>query len=259
MLKQYKLVTVTGARQVSPRTRRLTFGGPELADFTDVAPDQQVKLFFGRNGEPRPWVPQPTADGDVMRWYQSFMAMPEERRPWMRAYSVREHRAEASEIDVDFFLHEDGRGPATSWAAAAEPGDVVGLLGPAPSQLAEPGPYDWRLFAGDQSALPAIAASLEALPAGAKALAYIEVADEHEVQELAVPTDVDVRWVHSGLLDAVRDAEFPTGPVYAWLAGEASVVKALRRHLIGERGVARDMIAFSGYWRVNATQEEIEM
>ena len=96
-------------------------------------------------------------------------------------------------------------------------------------------------------------------PAGAKALAYIEVADEHEVQELASPADTDVRWVHSGLVDAVRDAEFPAGPVYAWLAGEASLVKALRRHLIGERGVARDMIAFSGYWRVNATQEQIEM
>lgn len=258
MLKQYKLVTVTGVRQVSPRTRRLTFGGPELADFTDVAPDQQVKLFFGRNGEPRPWVPQPTGDGDVMRWYRSFMAMPEATRPWMRAYSVREHRAAASEIDIDFLLHEDG-GPATSWAATAEPGDVVGLLGPTPSRLAEPGPYDWRLFAGDQSALPAIAASLAALPAGVKALAYIDVHDEHEVQELAGPAGVDVRWVHNGLLDAVRAAEFPAGSVYAWLAGEASVVKALRRHLVGERGVAKNMIAFSGYWRVDGTQEEIRM
>ncbi|GAA3437457.1 siderophore-interacting protein [Kutzneria kofuensis] len=256
MLKRYKLVTVTRVRQVSPRTRRLTFGGPELADFTSVAPDQQVKLFFGRNGEPRPWVPQPPSDGDVMGWYRSYLAVPEERRPWMRAYSVRAHRAEASEIDIDFLLH-DVDGPATRWAATAEPGDVVGLLGPTESHLVRPGPYDWTLFAGDQSALPAIAASLAALPAGAKALAYIQVADENEVQELPSPADADVRWVHSGLVDAVCAAEFPDGDVFAWLAGEASVVKALRRHLVGDRGVPKNMIAFSGYWRVDATHEEL--
>jgi NADPH-dependent ferric siderophore reductase len=256
MLKQYKLVTVTRVRQVSPRTRRLTFGGPELADFASVAPDQQVKLFFGRNGERRPWVPQPPADGDVTRWYRSYLDVPEERRPWMRAYSVREHRAEAAEIDIDFLLHEES-GPATRWAATAEPGDVVGLLGPTRSHLVQPGPYDWILYAGDQSALPAIAASLAALPSQAKALAYIQVADEREVQELAGPADADVHWVHSGLLDAVRAAEFPDGPVFAWLAGEASLVRSLRRHLAGERGVAKNMIAFAGYWRVDATHEEL--
>jgi NADPH-dependent ferric siderophore reductase len=174
----------------------------------------------------------------------------------MRAYSVREHRAEAAEIDIDFLMHEEV-GPATRWAAAAEPGDVVGLLGPTPSHLVEPGPHDWTLFAGDQSALPAIAASLAALPSGGKALACIEVADEHEVQELSTPADVDVRWVHGGLLDAVRAAEFPAGAVFAWLAGEASLVRSLRRHLVGERGVPKSMIAFAGYWRVGATHDRL--
>ncbi|MFC0432385.1 siderophore-interacting protein [Kutzneria buriramensis] len=256
MSTQYKLVTVTRVRQVSPRTRRLTFGGPELADFTSVAPDQQVKLFFGRNGEARPWVPQPPADGDTMRWYQAYLDVPEERRPWMRAYSVRAHRADDAEIDIDFLMH-DVDGPATRWAAAAEPGDVVGLLGPTRSHLVTPGPYDWQLFAGDQSALPAIAASLAQLPVGAKALAYIEIADEREVQDLSSSAEIEVRWVHNGLLDAVRAAEFPDGAVYAWLAGEAYLVRSLRRHLVGDRGVPRHMIAFAGYWRVDATHDQL--
>jgi NADPH-dependent ferric siderophore reductase len=55
----------------------------------------------------------------------------------------------------------------------------------------------------------------------------------------------------------VRAAEFPDGPVFAWLAGEASLVRSLRRHLAGERGVAKNMIAFAGYWRVDATHEEL--
>ncbi|MGY1822354.1 siderophore-interacting protein [Geodermatophilus sp. SYSU D00079] len=36
---------------------------------------------------------------------------------------------------------------------------------------------------------------------------------------------------------------------YAWLAGEAGVVKQLRRHLVGDLGVPRGAVAFMGYWR----------
>jgi len=37
--------------------------------------------------------------------------------------------------------------------------------------------------------------------------------------------------------------------LYAWLAGEAGVIKQLRRHLVSERGVDRRSVAFMGYWR----------
>ena len=37
--------------------------------------------------------------------------------------------------------------------------------------------------------------------------------------------------------------------VYAWLAGEAGVVKGLRRHLVQELGIDRRSVAFMGYWR----------
>jgi NADPH-dependent ferric siderophore reductase len=38
-------------------------------------------------------------------------------------------------------------------------------------------------------------------------------------------------------------------PFYAWLAGEASVIKTLRRLLVSELGVDRRSVAFMGYWR----------
>ncbi|MGH1564644.1 siderophore-interacting protein [Mumia sp. DW29H23] len=41
----------------------------------------------------------------------------------------------------------------------------------------------------------------------------------------------------------------PTGDLYAWLAGEASVIKTLRRFLVTESGVDRRSVAFMGYWR----------
>ena len=38
-------------------------------------------------------------------------------------------------------------------------------------------------------------------------------------------------------------------PFYAWLAGEASVIKKARRLLVSELGVDRRSVAFMGYWR----------
>jgi NADPH-dependent ferric siderophore reductase len=44
-----------------------------------------------------------------------------------------------------------------------------------------------------------------------------------------------------------------TGPdhfdLYAWIAGESTMVTGLRRHLVKELGVDRRQVAFMGYWR----------
>ncbi len=37
--------------------------------------------------------------------------------------------------------------------------------------------------------------------------------------------------------------------LYAWIAGESRVVTGLRRALVGEVGLARQQVAFMGYWR----------
>jgi len=54
---------------------------------------------------------------------------------------------------------------------------------------------------------------------------------------------------------AVRSAPFPAGSVTAWLAGEASLVRTLRRSLV-ERGVPKPRIEFTGYWRRALTQDD---
>lgn len=40
-----------------------------------------------------------------------------------------------------------------------------------------------------------------------------------------------------------------TSGFYAWIAGEAGAVMAIRRHLVGERGLPKSAITFMGYWR----------
>jgi len=101
--------------------------------------------------------------------------------------------------------------------------------------------------------LPAIASLLELLPASQQRLAFVEVADPLEEQDIP-----GVRWVHRSagedLVSVVTSAEV-AGPVWVWLGGEASAVRALRRHFVG-LGVSKKDIEFSGYWRRSLTQDD---
>ncbi|MFH8407424.1 siderophore-interacting protein [Streptomyces sp. NPDC018019] len=264
-----RYLRVTAVRRLSPRMVRVTFGGPDLAGFRLDAPDQQVKLYFPKPGRTVPRLPEPPADGDLMRWYAAYHALPEDERPWMRSYTVRAHHPEDGTIDIDFVLHGAGpeRGPATAWADRAAPGDTLGMFGPS-AYFARPVPLgtaDWTLLAGDETALPAIGTLAEWLPEGARAVAYIEVADAAEEQTFATRGDLTVHWLHRGrraagpgelLVEAVRGANFPAGPVFAWLAGEAGAVRALRRHLVRDRGLDKRSVDFTGYWRRALSQDD---
>ena len=277
-----RFVRVTAVRRLTPRMARISFGGDDLADIEvsdpdQNEPDQQVKLYFPKPGQTIPRLPTPTGDGDVMRWYRSFTAIPEPERPWMRSYTIR--AATDGHIDVDFVLHggagqatQSGEaGPATRWALSARPGDTLGMFGPS-ADFATPVPLstsiaaaDWVLLAGDETALPAIGTLVESLPPRTTAMAYVEVADPAEEQRLDTRGDLTLRWVHRGttppgrgtaLVDAVRGADLPPGEPFAWLAGEAGTVRALRRHLVGDRGIAKRSIDFTGYWRLRMTQDD---
>ncbi|QKT13962.1 siderophore-interacting protein [Rhodococcus sp. W8901] len=101
----------------TPSYGRLTFCGTDLHRFSSVSPDQQVKLFFSRT-DSEPEVPPRPDDDDIMTWHRTYLAMPDDIRPWMRAYTIRAHRPDVQEIDIDFVLHGD-EGPASAWAGQA--------------------------------------------------------------------------------------------------------------------------------------------
>ncbi|MEW1699181.1 siderophore-interacting protein [Streptomyces sp. NPDC091278] len=282
---------VTAARSLTPRTRRITLGGPDLDGFALAGPDQQVKLFFPRPGQSGPVLPDAGPDGDVMRWYAAYAALPEHRRPWMRSYTLRAHDPAAGTVDVDFFLHGNAaeertgaaegagaaertgaaegagaderagaEGPATRWARAARPGDVLGMFGPSPAFAVpvDTAAGDWTLLYADACALPALATVVAALPPGRRAVAYLHLPDPAEEQALPTAADLTVRPLPAAAspVDALRADPWPDGRPYAWLAGEASAVRAMRRHLVEERGVERGSVHFSGYWRRRLTQDD---
>lgn len=259
-------IQVIGVERVTPRTARITFEAESLDEGVGRTPDQQVKLCFPRPGQAEPVLPGHS--DDPMSWYQAYLAVPEDERPWMRSFTVRRRRPGGRVLEIDFVLHGD-RGPASAWAARARPGDRLGMVGPS-EFYARPVPLaaavagvDWVLLAGDETALPAIATLLEALPAGARAVAFVEVADAAERRPLATRADLAVHWLHRDgaapggpLTEAVRAADLPAGAPFVWLAGEASAVRTLRRHLVGERGLAKTSVEFAGYWRHRLTQDD---
>ncbi|GAA3143079.1 siderophore-interacting protein [Streptomyces rameus] len=259
---------VTDVTRLTPRMARVTFEADHLDDSVGRSPDQQLKLCFPRPGQQEPVLPEQS--DDATSWYQAFLAIPEDERPWMRSFTLRRRVPGTRTIEIDFVLHGD-TGPATSWAGSAKPGDRLGMVGPSavyarPVSLTDSiTDADWLLLAGDETALPAIATLLEALPEGTRAVAYLEVADGAERQTFRTAGDVTLHWLYRDgvsagrsevLTDAVRAAEFPPGRPFAWLAGESGTVRALRRHLVGERGLDKRSIDFSGYWRLKLTQDD---
>jgi NADPH-dependent ferric siderophore reductase len=220
-----------------------------MADFVGVAADQFITLILPQPGQARPAV-----ERGELNW-EAFRQIPDAIRPHARNYTVRAHRPDLAEVDVDFVVHGD-EGAASAWALRAQPGDQLAVWGP---RMAYEPPADcWQLLIGDETGLPAIGAILAALPAGARALALVEVADAAEQQALPSAGAVEVRWffrdgVASGesdlLLDATRALTFPPGAIYIWGGGERRVMSAIKKHLHDERGIGSDAVSILNYWR----------
>jgi NADPH-dependent ferric siderophore reductase len=248
-----RVAEVVRTSRVTPHMIRVVLGGAGLAGFPAGAfTDQYVKLQFPPPGAPY------TAPYDVE---QVRAEWPPELWPVTRTYTVRAWDAVAGELTLDFVHHGD-EGVAGPWAAGARPGDRIQLMGPGGAYAPHPD-AEWHLLAGDEAALPAIAATLERLPAGTRALVFAEVAGAEEEQaELVASDGLELTWVHRGdaapgeaLVAAVRAVELPAGTGHVFVHGEAGAVRELRRHLRATRGLDPQFTSISGYWRRGDTED----
>ncbi|HEX8594009.1 MAG TPA: siderophore-interacting protein [Pseudomonas sp.] len=242
-IKRRKL-QVLRVTNVTPKMRRITLHGPELAGFISLGTDDHVKLIFPRT-------PQEERAMETMK-----LGAPDDGpRPAMRDYTPRRYDAQTGELDIDFVLH--GEGPAATWAAQAEPGQFLFIGGPRGSMIV-PDMFDSYLLIGDETALPAIARRLESLPANRCALVVVEVADMGEQQVFQSQAQVDVIWIVRGeqdLVDVTRRLEMPEGKLYAWVATEAALSRKVRRVLLNEFGLDEALVKTSGYWRLDEHDE----
>jgi NADPH-dependent ferric siderophore reductase len=238
-------VPVQRIERITPRMARVTVAGDDLADFPGAGTDQNVMIYFYPDGVT---LPEPLT-------LESARAMWSKVRPRTRTYTVSRHDPHTRELDFDFVLH-GAHGLASAWAQQVRPGGPLIFVGPSPAYRPAPDTGGY-LLAGDETALPAIAAILRALPAGVRARVLLEVADAAEEQPLPTSADVELTWLHRDgrpaggndlLAAAVRDVTLPDD-TEAWVAGERSAVLAVRRHLLDERGFARHRVRPTTYWR----------
>ena len=287
-------VRVARRQRLSDGFVRLTFTGPTLDRFADPGLDQRIKLILpAEQGslDDMPltddwygaWREVPDERRPVIRTYTTRQVRPEDREvdvdlvvhePCGPAGRFAAGCREGDEVVLC--------GPNR---ACERLGGGIDFRLPASARRV--------LVAGDETALPAITRILEGLPAHIRGAVLVEVPHEGDGAQLPVHPNVEVRVLVRGaaptgtlLQDAVRTAaerilevahgeepedvdvdegllwEVPgegaiprsEGPFYAWLAGEASAIKALRRTLVADLGVDRRAVAFMGYWRAGRAE-----
>jgi NADPH-dependent ferric siderophore reductase len=225
---------------LTPKMRRLTLAGDDLQGFVSASPDDHVKLIIPLPGEERAHLPD-MAGGSPDKAALSRA----------RDYTPRRYDARAGELDIDFVLHGDG--PAALWAAQAQIGQWLGVMGPRGSSV-PPDDFDAYVLAGDETALPSIARRLEELPRNVPVIVVAEIAGAEEQQTL--DARATVHWLHRNgaepgtLLEAaMRELPLPGGDCYIWVATESRRAQSIREHLAAERGHPQDWIKATGYWQ----------
>lgn len=243
-LPNLRRLTVLAISDLSPHMRRITFGSSKLKRF-DNQSALHVKLLLPQD-EARLCLPRLTAHGTI-EWGSDA------ERAIIRKYTIRRIDPQAGTLDIDFLLHDHG-GPGSRFAANARVGDVIGMIGPGGGSAR---PAEWNLFAGDETALPAIARLIEALPAGARGVAVIEVADPRDEQKIRQVADIEITWLHrnrslgtNAFAERVAAIEVPSDKsVFAWAGTEFSNFRRIRSDWRSiKRLVKNDHLAVS-YWR----------
>ena len=244
----YRGIVVRTAR-LSPTLVRITLGGPGLAGFVSTGVgDEYVRVFFP-HGEDQTEVSLPVPNGD---WWVLPEGAPEAP---MRTYTIRDARPESGEIDIDFVIH--AAGIAGPWAAAAQPGHVLGLNSPT-SLYRPPAETTWQVLVGDLTGLPAIARLLTQAPRGVRTRVVVEVPSLADRVELPSLVDAEVTWVVGGngdgpsrlgeVVRSVVDERLPLHTGYIWVAGETVALRDARKYLRRELGLAARHFTVVGYW-----------
>ncbi|WP_433383843.1 siderophore-interacting protein [Actinoplanes sp. CA-142083] len=287
--------TVREVRRLSPSFIRVTFTGDDLDRFADNGFDQRIKLIpplpdCGHDHLPTgpdwytEWRDLPDERRNPIRTYTVRAVRPElcEVDVDMVLHGVH---GPASRWAADA---APGSTACLMGPNADHDGEHGGIDFHPPAQT------ECILLGGDETAVPAISSILACLPADAVGEALLEVPEAGDELDLQKPDGVRVTWLPRDdaahgerLIPAMRAAtrrllgdaspsepadledidvdtetlwEVPEDVIdvtrfYAWLAGEAAVIKTLRRHLVAECGVDRRSVAFMGYWRLGKAEE----
>lgn len=178
---QAVMTRVTRTEMVGQHLVRVSVAGAELWGLPwglagpGPRADAYVKVIIPAPGQPHARVDT----SDMRRWRQRFLSRPETERGWIRTYTLRDarvvagERGDVPEMDIDVVVHQDENsgslGPGARWGLEATVGDTVQLLVPSSNGAWWAGWNEQRamgnrvVIAGDETALPAIAAIVECM------------------------------------------------------------------------------------------------
>jgi NADPH-dependent ferric siderophore reductase len=235
---------------VTPLMKRVSLAAPEFGELGVEEPGEIITLGWPARGR------------QLVLPQRGWRFPRGTRGQHWRNFTVRHHRAGSAEIDVDFFLHGDGR--ACAWAAVAAPGDCVGFAGPRTHWRGD-GDADWSLLVADETGLPALLAIVETLPEGHPTVALAEVTDDDEHQDVKTRADLGLRWLSRGgrpagtttvLADALQSIELPPGRGRVWGGGEALAMRVLRDELRDR--VEPEAMQALGYWKHRDSPADVD-
>ena len=221
-------LTVERVEALTPKMRRIVFASPDLADFVSLGADDHVKVF----------VPDASSPQGIA----------------MRDYTPRAFDAARGALTIDFVLHEAG--PASDWARRAKPGDPLEIGGPRGSMVVADD-FDFYLLVGDETALPSIGRRVEALRPGVPVTTIVLTDGPAEIQTFETRADWRPIWLsRSGsgrddlalLGEALARWETPPGDGYVWIGAEAQAARALKAHMLQDRGHPKAWLKAAGYW-----------
>ena len=259
------VLEVIRTERLSPHLVRVHLGGEGTRALLEqavperlAATDAYVKLMLPQRGSGV----VPPFDLPALR-----ETLPAEALPAVRTYTLRHADPAAGTCAIDFVVHGD-EGLAGPWAASAQPGDLLGASGPGGLFRPSADPAVTRVLLGDDSAAPAIAAALAAMPEDARGVALVEVDGTADELPLAHPAGVELRWIHRSrvpdavpgalLVEAARALERPDGEVEVFAHGERGAMKELRGLLQDGWGIDRRALSLSAYWALGRAEDRFQ-
>lgn len=247
----FREMRVLRTLDVTPRMRRVVLTGEDLGRF--ASDGLHVRLIFPPAGREPVW-PWLGEDGCPI-WPVGADELT------ARVYTIRHVDLAKAEVWIDILRHDGDSTPGSRFAMTAKPGDRVGMTGPSGRMPKA----EQLLLLGDETALPAIARILQALPKSARVRAVIEVAGPEEEQALDSAAAVEIEWLHRdaprpgaprGLAEVLDSAESLDPETYVWAGCEFNDFRRLRKRVRTEWKVPRDRHYLVAYWRKGAAGDE---
>lgn len=249
---QAYLTRVQDIIDLSPNLRRLVLHSPELTDYPHQYNGAHIKIFLAPDGQITPQLPQFSGHG--FNWTEP------DNKPIVRTYTIRNYDAQSCTVSIDFVKHGD-TGPASSFAEHAQAGDILGISSPGgPNPMLKTASR--YLFAGDITALPAIESLLTDIAADASGDVVLLLPQAEDLPaSLPLPEKMHLHTFFGDLsqIPAVVEHISNFAPLndddFAWVAGEAALVKPLRELLRTQWQLPPQRHYAVPYWRQGENEE----